>query len=56
MSLLELGRNVRLKNGEKIVKERKLEMKYKALLELEKGMSNKEVANSFGVPANTLST
>ena len=36
--------------------EHKLEIKYKALLELEKGKSNKEVAKSFAVPANTLST
>ena len=33
-----------------------MEIKYKALLKLEKGKSNKEVAESFGVPANTLST
>ena len=33
-----------------------LEIKYKALLELEKGKSNKEVTKSFGVPANTFST
>ena len=45
-----------MKNGERLHKEHKLEIKYKALLELEKGKSNKEVAKSFGVPANTLST
>ena len=37
-------------------KEHKLEIKYKALLELEKGKSNKEVAKTFGVLANALST
>ena len=37
-------------------KEQNLELKYKALLELEKGKTNKEVAQLFGVPANTLST
>ena len=36
--------------------DQKLETKYKALLELEKGKSNKEVAQSFGIPPNTLST
>ena len=33
-----------------------LEVKYKALLELEKGKTNKEVAQLFDVPSNTLST
>ena len=42
--------------AERLRKEHKLEIKYKALLELKKGKSNKEVAKSFGVPANTLST
>ena len=37
-------------------KEQNLELIYKALLELEKGKTNKEVAQLFGVPANTLST
>ena len=32
-----------------------LEQKYKALLELDKGKSNKDVALSFGIPPNTLS-
>ena len=36
--------------------DQKLETKYKALVELEKGKSNKEVAQSFGIPPNTLST
>ena len=36
--------------------DQKLETKYKALVELEKGKSNKEVAKSFGIPPNTLST
>ena len=36
-------------------KEQKLELKYKALLELEKDKTNKEGAQLFGVPANTLS-
>ena len=36
--------------------EQKLETKYKALLELEKGKSNKEVAEFFSIPPNTLST
>ena len=39
-----------------IHKEQNLELIYKALLELEKGKTNKEVAQLFGVPANTLST
>ena len=38
--------------AKRLHKEQKLEIKYKALLELEKGKSNKEVAKSFGVPAN----
>ena len=42
--------------AKRLHKEHNLEIKYKALLELEKGKSNKEVAKSFGVPANTLST
>ena len=42
--------------AKRLHKEHKLEIKYKALLELEKDKSNKEVAKSFGVPANTLST
>ena len=42
--------------AKRLHKEHKLEIKYKALLELEKGKSNKEVAKLFGVPANTLST
>ena len=37
-------------------KERNLELKHNAILELEKGKTNKEVAQLFGVPANTLST
>ena len=37
--------------------DQKLETKYKTLLELEKGKSNKEVVvQSFGIPPNTLST
>ena len=32
-----------------------LEQKYKALLELDKGKSNKDVPLSFGIPPNTLS-
>ena len=36
--------------------DQKLETKYKALVELEKGKSNKEVAQSFGITPNTLST
>ena len=42
--------------AKRLHKEQKLELKYKALLELEKGKTNKEVAQLFGVPANTLST
>ena len=34
----------------------KLETKYKALVELDKGKSNKEVAQSFGILPNTIST
>ena len=37
-------------------KEMSLESKYKALLELEKGKTNKEVALLFEVPPNTVST
>ena len=37
-------------------KEMNLESKYKALLELDKGKTNKEVASLFGVPPNTVST
>ena len=44
------------KMAKRLHKEHKLEIKYKALLELEKGKSNWEVAKSFGVPAKTLST
>ena len=36
--------------------DKKLETKYKALVELAKGKSNKEVAQSFSIPPNTLST
>ena len=39
-----------------LYKERNLKLKYKAMLELEKGQTNKDVAQLFGVPANTLST
>ena len=35
---------------------RTLETKYKALVELEKGKTNKDVAKLFDIPANTLST
>ena len=42
--------------AKRLRKEHKFEIKYKALLELEKGKSNKEVGKPFGVPANTLST
>ena len=42
--------------AKRLHKEQKLELKYKALLELGKGKTNKEVAQLFGVPANTLST
>ena len=42
--------------AKRLHKEHKLEIKYKALLELQKSKSNKEVAKSFGVLANTLST
>ena len=42
--------------GKRLHKEQNLELKYKALLDLEKGKTNKEVAQLFGVPANTLST
>ena len=36
-------------------KEQNLELKYKSLLEQEKGKTNKEVVQLFGVPANALS-
>ena len=36
--------------------DQKLEIEYKALLQLEKGKNIKEVAQSFGIPPNTLST
>lgn len=36
--------------------EKTLKVKYEALLELEKGASNKAVADRFGIPKNTLST
>ena len=42
--------------GKRLHKEQNLELKYKAWLDLEKGKTNKEVAQLFGVPANTLST
>ena len=38
--------------AKRLHKEQNLELKYKALLELEKGKT--EVAQLFGVPANTL--
>ena len=41
--------------AKRLHKEQNLELKYKALSELEKGKTNKEVAQLFGVPANTLS-
>ena len=37
-------------------KENNLKPKYEALLELEKGKTNKEVSKFFNVPPNTLST
>ena len=37
-------------------KEQNLELKYKALLELEKGKTNKDIAQLFGVSAYRLST
>lgn len=43
-------------NKKRSHKEHNLEVKYKALLEFEKGKSNKDVSKLFGVPANTLST
>ena len=36
-------------------KENKLNLKYEALLELEKGKTNKEVSNFFNVPPKELS-
>ena len=33
-----------------------LKTKYEALIELENGKTNKEVAESFGIPQNTVST
>ena len=42
--------------AQRLYKEQNLELKYKALLELEKDKTNKEVAQLFGVPANALST
>ena len=42
--------------AKRLHKEKNLELKYKSLLELEKGKTNKDVAQLFGVPANTLST
>ena len=42
--------------AKRLHKEQNLELKYEALLELEKGKTNKEVAQLFGLPANTLST
>ena len=36
-------------------KENNLNLKYEALLELEKGKTNKEVSKFFNVPPNTLS-
>ena len=44
------------KETKRLHKEQNLELKYKALLELEKGKTNKEVAQLFGVPENTVST
>ena len=41
--------------AKRLHKEQNLELKYKTLSELEKGKTNKEVAQLFGVPANTLS-
>ena len=38
----------------RVHKEVTLELKYKALLELDKGKTNKEVALLFGIPPNTL--
>ena len=40
----------------RVHKEVTLELKYKALVELDKGKTNKEVALLFGIPPNTLST
>ena len=45
-----------LHQKKRVHKEVSLELKYKALLELEKGKTNKEVALLFDVPSNTLST
>ena len=42
--------------AKRLHKEQNLELKYKALLDLEKGKSNKELAQLFGVQANTLLT
>ena len=39
----------------RVHKEVTLELKYKALVELDKGKTNKEVALLFGIPPNTLS-
>ena len=42
--------------AKRLHKEQGLELKYEALLELEKGKTNKNVAQLFVVPASTLST
>ena len=41
--------------AKRLHKGQNLELKYKAFLELEKGKTNEEVAQLFGVPAHTLS-
>ena len=42
--------------AKRLHKEQNLELKYKALLELQEGKTNKEVAQLFGVRVNTFST
>ena len=42
--------------AKRLHKEQNLEPKYEALLELEKGKTNKKVAQLFVAPASTLST
>lgn len=49
-------RKLKMAANKRTRKDFALETKYKALLELDKGKSNKDVGLMFGVPQNTVST
>ena len=47
---------ISIENGQEKTRRQNVEIKYKALVELKKGKTNKDVAKLFDIPSNTLST